>query len=60
MFYFQNKAAATGAQPKIFQGRERFMELGHFDKKFVKNARKKGPIGKGLEFFLLDTLKATF
>ena len=56
MFYFQNKAAATGAQPEIFQGRKRFVELGHFDKNFVKNTRKKGPTGKSLEFFLLNTL----
>ena len=56
MFYFQNKAAATGAQPEIFQGRKRFVELGHFDKNFVKSTRKKGPTGKSLEFFLLNTL----
>ena len=36
------------------------MELGHFDKHFVKNTRKKVPPEKILEFFLLDTLKTTF
>ena len=36
------------------------MELGHFDKHFVKNTRKKVPLEKILEFFLLDTLKTTF
>ena len=36
----------TGAQPEIFQGRGGFVELGRFDKLFVKNTRKKGPAGK--------------
>ena len=36
------------------------MELEHFDKPFIKNAREKGPAGKILELFLLDTLKTTF
>ena len=35
------------------------MELGHFDKHFVKNIRKKIPQGNILEF-LLETLKAMF
>ena len=35
----------TGAQPEIFQGRGGFAELGYFDKHFVKNTRKKGPVG---------------
>ena len=43
-----------------FQGREGFVELGHFDKYFVKNARKKVPQGNISEFFLLDTLKTAF
>ena len=30
------------AQPEIFQGGGDFVELGHFDKLFVKN-KKKGP-----------------
>ena len=47
-------------QPEIFQGRGGFVELGHFDKHFVKNTRKKVPLEKILEFFLLDTLKTTF
>ena len=51
MFYFQNKAAATGAQPEIFQGRKRFVELGHFDKNFVKTQEKKAPQGKVWSFF---------
>ena len=46
----------TGAQPEIFQGGEGFMELGHFDKFFVKNTRKKVTQGNILELFLLDTL----
>ena len=35
------------------------MELGHFDKHFVKNIQKKRQ-GIILEFFLLDTVKTTF
>ena len=38
-----------------FQGRGGFMELGHFNKHFAKNTRKKYI----LQFLLLDTLKAT-
>ena len=45
----------TGAQPVIFQGREGFMELGHFDKLFVKNTKKKVTQEKILELFPLDT-----
>ena len=48
----------SGAQPEIFQGRGGFVKLGHLDKPFVKNIRKKD--GKILEFFLLDTLTTTF
>ena len=33
----------AGVQPEIFQDRRGFVELGHFDKHFVKNTRKKGP-----------------
>ena len=49
-----------GAQPEILQDKGDFVELGHFDKPFVKNTRKKNPQGKLLELFLLDTFKATF
>ena len=38
----------AGAQPEIFQGRGGFVELGHFDKHFVKNTRKKARMGKFL------------
>ena len=31
----------SGAQPEIFQGRVSFVELGQFDKLFVKNSKKK-------------------
>ena len=41
------------AQREMFQSRGRFVEPGHFDKLFCKNAREK-------EFFLRDTLKSTF
>ena len=41
----------TGAQPEIFQGRGGLVELGHFDKHFVKNTKKKGSAGKYLGVF---------
>ena len=50
----------AGAQLEVFQGRGGFLKLGHFDKHFVKNSRKKGPVGKLSELFLLDTLKTAF
>ena len=46
-----------------FQDRGSFVELGYFDKHFVKNTiQDKKRLGreKPWEFFLLDTLKATF
>ena len=49
-----------GAQPEIFKGKGGFMELGHFEKLFVKYTRKKAPQGKFVELFLLDALKNTF
>ena len=45
---------------KIFQGRESFVELGHFNKHFVKNTRIKTPAGKQFWIFLLSTLKTIF
>ena len=36
------------------------MELGHFDKFFVKYSRKKAMQGKILKLFFLDTLITTF
>ena len=36
---FFNIVAVAGAQPKIFQGRGGFMELGHFDKHFDTRKR---------------------
>ena len=61
-FYFliHNFYMSSGAQPEIFQGRAGFVELGHFNKLFVKTHKKKGLQGKILELFLLDTLKTTF
>ena len=41
----------TGAQPEIFQDRGGFVELGYFDKLFVKNTRKKGPAGSNFGAF---------
>ena len=40
-----------GAQPKIFQGREGFVKLGHFDNILSKSQEKKAQQGKILEFF---------
>ena len=54
------KLITSGAQPEMFQGGGGFVKLGHFDKRFAKNSRKKCPAGKILEFFLLDALKTTF
>ena len=34
------KNTFSGAQPEIFQGRGGFVELGHFNKYFVKNMEK--------------------
>ena len=39
----------TGAQPDIFQGRRVFGKLGHSDKQFVKNPKKKA--AKNFEVF---------
>ena len=51
----------AGAQPEIFQGRGGFVELGHFDKHFVKHTRKKDPAGKNFGVFSpQDTVKTTF
>ena len=38
---------------KMFQGGEGFVEVGHSDKHFVKNSRKKRPVGKRIEVFSL-------
>ena len=55
-----NKKIVAGAQPGFFQGRRFFIELGHFNKHFVKNTIEKVPQGKILEFFSQDTLKIIF
>ena len=41
----------SGAQPEIFQGRGGFVKLGHFDKYFINNSRKKGSTGKNFTVF---------
>ena len=46
-------------EPEMFQGKGRggrgegwrFVELGHFDKDFIKNTRKRGPAGKHFGVF---------
>ena len=57
MFCSELFLCLSGAQPEIFQDREGF-EIGHFDKHFVKNRRKKSPAW--LPLLLLDTIKTTF
>ena len=56
----KSKLTFTKRAKRNFQGMGCFVELGHFEKKIIKNIRKKGPQRNVLEFFLLDTLKATF
>ena len=41
----QKEPSKAGMQSEIFQGRGSFGELGHFDKHFVINLRKKGLAG---------------
>ena len=41
----------TRAQPEIFQDRGGLVGLGYFYKHFVKNTRKRGPVGKNLGVF---------
>ena len=55
------RTVLTKSAPESFQDRRIFVELGHFDKLSVKNARKKKvPQANILELFLLDHLKTTF
>ena len=50
----------ASAQPESFQGRGIFLELGHFNKYFVRNAgEKKTPQEKSYEFFHQNTSKDT-
>ena len=51
MFGYISLLQFSGAQPETFQGRGRFVELGDFDKLFVKNTRKEGPAEKKFEAF---------
>ena len=46
-----SSSCVTSRLCEIFQGRGAFVELGHFDKNFTKNARKKGPSGKNVRDF---------
>ena len=41
----------SGAQPDVFQGREDFVKLVHFDKDFLKNSRRKNPAGENSGVF---------
>ena len=61
-FSKKNNAWGQMCNQKLFRtGGGRFVKLGHFDKHFIKNTRKRGPTRKHfLEIFLLGTLKTTF
>ena len=48
-------AINPGVQPKIFQRKGGFVELGHLDKYFNKNERKKVTQRNIWDVFLLDT-----
>ena len=59
----KNNAWVQVLNQKFFRaGGWRFVELGHFNKYFVKNTRKKDQTQQRniLEFFFLDILKTTF
>ena len=51
MFEYISLLHFSGAQPETFQGRGRFVELGDFDKFFVKKTRKIGPTEKKIGDF---------
>ena len=40
---FLNTVIAAGGQPEVFQGREGFVEFGHFNKHSSKTQEKKAP-----------------
>ena len=46
------ESVISDTQPEVFQGRGGFVELGHFDKHFVKNKTKKCLAGKKFVVFL--------
>ena len=55
--YFYNEVVLSdfslkpdaGSHLRIFEGRERFLEYGHYDKHLIYNKRKKSVVGKNLE-----------
>ena len=47
----QKEPPKAGTQSDFFQGRGGFGKLGHFDKHFVKNLRRKGPAGENFGVF---------
>ena len=56
----KNNLVISGTQPEIFQGRGGFVELGHFNKHFVKNTIKKPRREKFWSFFPWILLKLYF
>ena len=60
-FYNKKNARVQVCKHKFFGAkRERFVELGPFDKDFVKNKKKRPRWGTFWSFFLLDTLRTNF
>ena len=61
MFCKKNNEREQGRNQIFFRaGGGWFVELGHFDKHFVKNTKKRVPQGNILKPFLLDTPKTIF
>ena len=52
VIFIQTTYIYASAQTEIFQGREGFMKLGHFDKNFLKTSRRKSPTGETFGGFL--------
>ena len=51
VFRSSSSQMLSGAQSEIFQGWGGFVELGQFDKLFVRDTRKKDPAGKNFGAF---------
>ena len=62
LIFIQTTYIYASAQPEIFQGREGFMKLGHFDKISSNQNFKEKKLRrwKFWRFFILDALKTIF
>ena len=54
-----NDTLVTVVKQGIFQGKGVSLELGHFDKHFIYDTRKKGLAGRIFELFSWKLLKTT-